>query len=127
MSISKHSGMETYERILQETRASGRKVGPQHYAHDKQYRRWEARQSNLKQLDTARESKKVNGELRKARVSIHEAREALAKSAKRIVKQVDQEAQLRDKHEDLKRQKIANGYKSIIGDVSHIKSVGNGL
>jgi soluble cytochrome b562 len=126
MAQNAHVGMNTYNRILQDARSNGEPIGPKHFEYNKQRKAYEARQSNLNQLAGARETKKVKGELRKARVAINQAREKIANKQVEL-SQGDQEAErLRELHRKLSIQKIADNLKSP-RDGSEIKSRGNGL
>jgi hypothetical protein len=118
---STHTGMETYNRLLTEARVKGEAIGPEHYKHNRQFKQWLLRQKNLGYLEQAREAKKAGGEIRKALVSINQAKERIGK----VAKEVGAEERLRQKHAELQRQKIASGYKVV--DRMGIKSVGNGL
>src|SRR5574337_1051459 len=100
---STHTGMETYNRLLTEARAKGEAVGPEYHKHNRQFKQWLLRQKNLSYLEKARETKKVNTEIRKALVSINEAKARIGK----VAKEVGAEEMLRQKHADLQRQKIA--------------------
>lgn len=126
MAQNAHVGMNTYNRILQDVRSNGEPVGPKHFEFNKQRKAWEARNTNLTQLAKARDSKKIKGELRKAKVSLNQAKERIAAKAVEI-SQGDQEAErLRDLHKKLQMQKIAQGLK-VERDGSQFKSRGNGL
>lgn len=120
--------MPKYEQLLQEARAKGEPVGAAHYQVNQQFKSWLAKKAqkigNNVQLSEARTAKKVKGEVRKALVATNKAKEIIAKALKN---QPMSEAELRDRKAELDRKKLADGYKSIMGDVSHVKSVGNGL
>ena len=122
MANSTHQGMNTYDRILQHARTEGEPIGPQHHLFNQQRKRWEARQKNLGQLAQARETKKVKGELRQAKVAMSKAREKIAAKTAEI----NEAERLREKYHQLQIAKIADGYKST-NDGQHIKSRGNGL
>lgn len=118
--------MPKFEKLLQEARAKGEPVGTAFHQANKQFKAWasqhQQKAENNVQLGKARDVKKAKGELRKATVAVNEALNKIKRVA--IPKS---EAELRDRKEQLERQKLADGYKSIMGDVSHVKSVGNGL
>lgn len=129
MSISAHTGMNTYNRILQDMRSKGEPIGPKHFEYNQQRKKWEARQSNLKQLAGARAAKKSKAELREAKVSMNKARERIAAKAKEVTQHTSEADRLREKLAQLNRQKIADGYKtpSWAAETDKIKSRGNGL
>ena len=126
MSNSTAQGMPKFEKLLQEARAKGEPVGSAHHEFNKQFKAWasqhQQKAENKAQLEKARDTKKAKGELRKATVAVNQALDKIKRVA--IPKTEDQ---LRERKEQLERQKLADGYKSIMGDVSHVKSVGNGL
>jgi hypothetical protein len=123
MSSSSHTGMDTYHKILTDLRAKGAPIGPEYHKFNKQFKRWSLKQKNLQYLEQAREAKQVKTLTRKALVSLNSAKERIAK----VGKQINSEEQLRQKHSDLQRQKIASGLKDNTGRTDYIKSVGNGL
>lgn len=123
--------MPKYEQLLQESRAKGEPIGPAHHKADKQFKVWLAKKvqkiENRNQLAAAREAKSIKSKLREAEVSINKAREKIANLAKNPPKFPKTEDELRELQAQENRKKLADGYKSIVGDVSHVKSVGNGL
>jgi hypothetical protein len=122
MSISTHTGMNTYNRILQDARSNGDPIGPKHHEFNKHLKQYLARQSNLKTLAKARDVKKTKGELRKTRQAINEAKAKIATRAA----EVNQETELREKYRKMQIDKIANGYKAEERN-PEVKSRGNGL
>lgn len=125
MAGNTHIGMDTYERLVQGLRAEGKPIGPKHHEFNAQFKKWEARQKNLGQLQQAREIKKVKGQLNKAKNNLQAARERIATKAAEL----NADAGLREKFVSSVRQKISDGYKTPEWDTTtgKIKSVGNGL
>lgn len=122
MSISAHTGMNTYNRILQDARTNGDPIGPKHHELNGHLKKYLARQSNLKTLAKARDVKKTKGELRKTRQAINEAKAKITERQETS----SQDEQLREKYRKMQIDKIANGYKAEERN-PEVKSRGNGL
>ena len=125
MGMNSKPGSDTYDKILQSYRSDHKPIGVQYQLHNKQLKKWEARQSNLRTLEKARTVKKQKAETRAVKKELNSIRERV-----QAVSQAEQEAEgLRKKFNDFNRAKIAQGYKTpefqSAGD--RIKSVGNGL
>jgi F0F1-type ATP synthase membrane subunit b/b' len=120
--------MPKFEKLLQEARVKGEPVGAAHYQANHQFKAWvkkaTQKATNTTQLVEARTAKKVKGEVRKAVVAVNQARDRIKQAVKNLPRT---ETELRERKAELDRKKLADGYKSIMGDVSHVKSVGNGL
>jgi hypothetical protein len=103
MGSSSYKGMDTYNRIITDARATGKPIGPQFHKHDLQRKLWEKQQGILIQT---REAKAVVV----SSPSNSMTKEALkAKVIARV--SVPREPSLREKYQAEQIKKIADGYK----------------
>jgi hypothetical protein len=117
MGSSNFKGMDTYNRIITEARATGKPIGPQFHKLDLQRKLWEKQQGLLTQT---REPKSVVV----SSPSNSTTREALkAKVVARV--SVPREPSLREKYQAEQIKKIADGYK--VEEKIQYVSRGNGL
>ena len=121
------AGGKNYNRIIQSVRANNQLVGPQHHEHNKHFKEWckgkSAEEINTHITKRAKilsksEASDINKKIISAKVKSVEITKC-----KKII---SEEERLREKYEQMKRQKIIDGLKSDC-KCRHIKSVGNGL
>ena len=122
MAVFTHQGMGTYSRLLQDARANKQPIGPQHHLHNRQLKKWAAKEKNRAQLAKAREAKVHKAQATKAKKSIQGALEKIKN--KQIA--VTEQDRLLERYNQLNREKLAAAYKvEERGLVA--KSAGNGL
>lgn len=118
MGSSSHKGMDTYNRIITEARATGKPIGPQFHKLDLQRKLWEKQQGILTQTRTAKAVVTSTTSTPSA------TKEAL--KAKVVARaSVPREQSLREKYQAEQIKKIADGYK--VEEKIQYTSRGNGL
>lgn len=106
MGSSSYKGMDTYNRIITEARATGKPIGPQFHKHDLQRKLWEKQQGLLTQT---REPKSVVVTSSPSNAPSMTKEALKAKVIARV--SVPREPSLREKYQAEQIKKIADGYK----------------
>jgi hypothetical protein len=125
MAMNTHAGMGTYEKILQDCRVNGSKIGPKHHEYNKQFKTW-AEKNPGKAALVAELSKPAKKEAKQVVKAARKNGSVTTEVRQNKTIEVQPHNALREKLERENKAKLAESYK-IERDGREHKSAGNGL